>query len=126
MVSLLSIPFLASLFSLLFLVHASPVALLSRAKLDVFVPTIISPNSTTVWTIGKNATVVWDTSNAPASISNGAAVVLNGHGAIANGFDLRAGSVDVLVPQVPQGNYYITLFGDSGNHSPVFTISSEA
>ncbi|CAA7270931.1 unnamed protein product [Cyclocybe aegerita] len=108
MVSLLSVPFLASLFSLLFVAHAFPVTLLSRAKLDVFVPTIVSPNSTTVWTIGENATIVWDISNAPASISNGAAVVLNGYGTVAEGFDLRAGSVDVLVPQVPQGNYFIT------------------
>ncbi|CAA7263607.1 unnamed protein product [Cyclocybe aegerita] len=104
--------------------QANPVAV-PRAALDLFVPPIIKPDATTVWTVGQNETVIWDTSNAPAIISNGAAVCLSGFGVIARGFDLRAGSVVVQVPaQVVPGPYNITLFGDSGNISPAFSIVS--
>ncbi|KAF5319666.1 hypothetical protein D9619_008649 [Psilocybe cf. subviscida] len=94
--------------------------------LDVFVPTIIQPNSASVWTAGQQEVVVWDTSNAPASISNGAAVTLSGLGSaqpLASGFDLRAGQVIVTVPaNVTKGTHTITLFGDSGDVSQAFQI----
>ncbi|KAJ3511693.1 hypothetical protein NLJ89_g3951 [Agrocybe chaxingu] len=96
---------------------------LPRAALDVFVPNITKPDATTVWTVGQNETVTWGTSNAPGSISNDAAVSLSGFGEIARGFDLRAGSVVVQVPaQVVPGQYNITLFGNSGNISPMFSV----
>ncbi|THV03964.1 hypothetical protein K435DRAFT_774613, partial [Dendrothele bispora CBS 962.96] len=42
---------------------------------------------------------------------------------LAEGFDLRAGFVTVVVPNVPAGDdYTITLFGDSGNISDEFSI----
>ncbi|KAF8163636.1 hypothetical protein B0H34DRAFT_795319 [Crassisporium funariophilum] len=117
--------FFVFLFCIFLTVQASPAALFRKAALDVFVPQIIEPNSQTTWTIGKNATIVWDTTNAPKTISNGASVILNHHGGVlAQGFDLRAGCVNITVPDVPQGPYFITLFGDSGNYSPVFTIAS--
>uniref|UniRef100_A0A8H7Y6G6 Yeast cell wall synthesis Kre9/Knh1-like N-terminal domain-containing protein n=1 Tax=Psilocybe cubensis TaxID=181762 RepID=A0A8H7Y6G6_PSICU len=118
------ITFFTTLFFFAFVVQASPVDLVDRAKLDVFVPVILKPDSRTTWTIGRTAIVSWDTTNAPKSISNGASVYLNGYGTIASGFSLRDGNVTVTVPSVPQGPYFITLFGDSGNYSPVFTISN--
>ncbi|PPQ66210.1 hypothetical protein CVT26_011069 [Gymnopilus dilepis] len=111
-----------TLFFFLFAVQASPLALEARNKLDVFVPRIIKPDSNTVWTIGQEATVVWDTSDAPATISNGASVVLNDFGVVAKGFDLKAGNVSFIVPVVATGPHFITLFGDSGDYSPVFTV----
>ncbi|KAK7467645.1 hypothetical protein VKT23_004698 [Stygiomarasmius scandens] len=101
----------------------------ARNVLDVFVPTITSPVTGTVWTIGTAVNVTWDTSNAPENISNGAAVLLRKAGApfqndfLAEGFDLRAGFVTIVVPDVPAGDdYAITLFGDSGNISDEFSI----
>jgi len=113
-----------TLFFFVFAVQASPLALQARNKLDVFVPHIIEPNSNTVWTIGQEATVIWDASNAPPSISNGASIQLSDYGVVAQGFDLRAGNVTFTVPAigVPLGPHFITLFGDSGDYSPVFTI----
>ncbi|KAF8077638.1 hypothetical protein FPV67DRAFT_1443253 [Lyophyllum atratum] len=99
-----------------------------RAKLDIFDPRIISPNAQTIWVVGQVETVVWDTSDAPINISNGAAVELNptvGPWAplrILAGFDLRGGAVNVTVPDVPAGQYSITLYGDSGNRSHKFTV----
>ena len=89
-----------------------------------------------------------DTSNAPELISNGAAVRLNKAGwgqqylKEFRSFDLRSGSVDVVVPDVEPGNDYsitrtslrhrvppfpwltclCTVFGDSGNLSEEFSI----
>lgn len=51
--------FLVTLFCLLFVVQASPLSLESRAPHDVFVPKIISPNSSTVWKIGGEESVEW-------------------------------------------------------------------
>ncbi|KAF5330503.1 hypothetical protein D9619_005305 [Psilocybe cf. subviscida] len=114
---------LLSFFSALFVaVQASPLNLVPKAALDVWVPHIVKPDASTVWYIGQQATVVWDTSDAPASISNAASVVLHGYGTVAQGFDLRTGSVTFVVPEVPAGLTHITLFGDSGNISPDFNI----
>ncbi|KAI9465050.1 hypothetical protein BJY52DRAFT_1184090 [Lactarius psammicola] len=44
---------------------------------------------------------------------------------LAVGFSLRDGSARIICPTVPSGqNYVVVLFGDSGNASPQFTISS--
>jgi len=116
--SLLS--FLSALFVV---VQASPLNLVPKAAFDVWVPRIIKPDASTTWYIGKNATVVWDTSDAPESISNRASIVLHNYGTLIEGFDLRVGNVTFVLPVlVPVGPTYITLFGDSGNRSPVFNI----
>ncbi|KAF9556009.1 hypothetical protein CPC08DRAFT_711559 [Agrocybe pediades] len=117
----------ASLFTTLFIfffsVQASPLnTLVERKPMDVFVPKIIKPDSETFWTVGQEATVVWDASTAPENISNGASVVLHNYGILAKGFSLRDGNVTFKVPIVRTGPNFITLFGDSGNYSPVFTI----
>ncbi|KAF5373573.1 hypothetical protein D9758_000962 [Tetrapyrgos nigripes] len=104
--------------------------LTKRRELDVWVPNITSPTSDTVWHIGDRVNVTWDTSDAPVQISNGASVLLNVHGRpaedvpkLAQDFDLRAGFVEVTVPDVSPGtDYSITLFGDSGNTGENFAI----
>ncbi|TRM59247.1 hypothetical protein BD626DRAFT_572827 [Schizophyllum amplum] len=109
-------------------VQAMPVVPVSRGALDVWVPHILTPTTGTVWTVGTTANVTWDTSDAPERISNGAAVLLRyipPYATLAEGFDLRAGFVEVEVPEVtPDTNYTITLFGDSGNISNEFTITA--
>ncbi|KAK7015492.1 hypothetical protein VNI00_012104 [Paramarasmius palmivorus] len=108
-------------------VTASP--LVERKPLDVWNPTIISPNASTIWVVGTTVNVTWDTSDQPKQISNGAAVQLrNATGPVGylkdfNTFDLRTGWVEIEVPDVdPATDYYITLFGDSGNWSDKFAI----
>jgi len=115
---------------LFFAVQASPLLIAPRANLDVFDPTIISPISSTIWTIGQTETVLWRTDNAPKEISNGAAIVLQCLAIIdcdlitlAQGFSLLAGEQSVVVPSdISPGLYRIILFGDSGNDSQDFYI----
>ncbi|KAL0574372.1 hypothetical protein V5O48_007573 [Marasmius crinis-equi] len=106
---------------------------LKRATLDVWSPRIISPDATTVWVAGSTVNVTWDTSDAPVLISNQAGITLNKDDRIGSegflkdfgSFSLLDGSAEVTVPVVPAGDdYSITLFGDSGNSSPHFTITA--
>ncbi|GJE91589.1 hypothetical protein PsYK624_077390 [Phanerochaete sordida] len=103
---------------------------------DVWSPKITSPTGKTVWIAGTNVTVTWDTSNQPADITNPVGKVLLGHvedgtdehldvdHPLADGFDIRAGKVQVTVPNVsPGSDYIIVVMGDSGNKSPTFTIN---
>ncbi|KAI4520991.1 hypothetical protein K525DRAFT_202337 [Schizophyllum commune Loenen D] len=92
----------------------------------IYVPHILSPNATTVWTPGQKVNITWDASDAPAVINNEGLAVL-GHGApcetLAENFDLRKGWVEITVPRVdPAKDYTITLFGNSSNISEEFTI----
>lgn len=98
-------------------------------KRDVFVPPVLDPHQGTVWYVGQQAEVVWDTSNAPAQITNSEGqiyLVVNNlidfDYLLANDFNILDGSVMVTVPDVPTGIYAIVLFGDSGNFSQNFTI----
>ncbi|KIN99604.1 hypothetical protein M404DRAFT_154737 [Pisolithus tinctorius Marx 270] len=98
-------------------------------KRDVFVPPVLDPHQETVWYVGQQAEVVWDTSNAPAQITNSEGqiyLVVNNlidfDYLLANDFNILDGSVMVTVPDVPTGIYAIVLFGDSGNFSQNFTI----
>ncbi|KAL4252656.1 hypothetical protein ABKN59_005329 [Abortiporus biennis] len=105
---------------------------------DVFSPKITKPDAFTVWVINTTVTVTWDTCNAPDDVTNPQGKILLGHmdngddedenldidHPLAEGFDIFQGSVDIVVPDVPQGNdYIIVLMGDSGNKSPPFTIN---
>ncbi|KIK62843.1 hypothetical protein GYMLUDRAFT_164196 [Collybiopsis luxurians FD-317 M1] len=119
--------------------HASPVPPLNsagrppaaeaRAMLDVWAPTIFTPNASSVWAEGKQYNVTWDTSDAPQNISNAASVVLGNNTrltdrVLAANFDLRRGWVTVTCPDdiFPGKNYSIILFGDSGDQSQQFSI----
>lgn len=116
--------FAAALATLASLTNASPIG-----QRDVYVPPIISPDASAKWVVGTVVNVTWDNSNPPALIGNKASVQLNKAnplsivGSLVRDFDLRAGWVEVTVPNVePADDYSITLFGDSGNRSPLFSI----
>jgi len=127
--------FLVTLFSLFLAIQASPLSFAPRAQLDVYDPTITSPNKSTTWCIGGTETVTWKTDDAPALISNRASISLRGPFAstndsptslwvqLAKDFDLRSGSQEVVIPSnTKAGQYEIVLFGDSGNNSDLYLI----
>lgn len=102
-------------------------------KRDVFVPPILYPHADTVWFSGQTHNVTWDTSDAPVNITNKVGTVAFGFSGIetplilANGFDILDGRVEVIVPEVfTRDDYFLILFGDSGNFSPNFTINGVA
>ncbi|KAF8997913.1 hypothetical protein BDQ17DRAFT_1362831 [Cyathus striatus] len=117
---------LFSLFSTL--AAASPINIASR---DVFVPPILYPHAGTVWKVGQHHNVTWDVSDAPAQITNPVGQVFlrqNGltqlSNPLAQGFNILDGRVVIQVPNVaPAKDYQLVLFGDSGNFSPLFTIT---
>ncbi|KIY70803.1 hypothetical protein CYLTODRAFT_168696 [Cylindrobasidium torrendii FP15055 ss-10] len=100
---------------------------------DVWVPKITSPVSGTVWTVGETVEVTWSTADTPVYISNGGRIGLGrddriiADDALIRTFDLREanGAINVTVPEVEAGDdYFIVLFGDSGNWSDKFTIQA--
>ncbi|KZV71615.1 hypothetical protein PENSPDRAFT_577463 [Peniophora sp. CONT] len=102
---------------------------IQHAARDVWDPTILIPNATTVWEAGSTVNVTWATDDAPTNISNGAAIFLRDNTtlyepALAEGFDLRSGSQEITLPAnlTADSDFRIVLFGDSGNWSPEFTI----
>ncbi|KAL0960097.1 hypothetical protein HGRIS_011741 [Hohenbuehelia grisea] len=108
-------------------VYASPID--ARAALDVFVPPVTAPVAGAVWPIGSQQNVTWDISNAPTQITNrfGRIVLRKGDLTtsiiLAAGFDILNAVQEVTVPDVtPDVDYSLTLFGDSGNFSPTFSI----
>ncbi|EKM56246.1 uncharacterized protein PHACADRAFT_253270 [Phanerochaete carnosa HHB-10118-sp] len=97
-------------------------------KRDVYSPPVLYPHTGTVWYSGQTHNVTWDNSNPPTSISNRAFILLRQGNSelpvvLAHDFDLRAGRVEVEVPDVITGNFSIVLFGDSGNWSEDFLIN---
>ncbi|KAF5336627.1 hypothetical protein D9758_015933 [Tetrapyrgos nigripes] len=122
-------------------VFATPVNVNQRAALSVFTPPMTSPAEGDVWVVGTQRNVTWDTSNAPPVLSNpiGQVILRNFRletEGIANigvpvnlvhGFDILSGSVEVTVPDVPNADdYFLNLFGDSGDTGPNFTITHSA
>ncbi|KAF8817203.1 hypothetical protein BYT27DRAFT_7075331 [Phlegmacium glaucopus] len=115
-------------------VQASPLLLAQR---DVIAPPIIKPDATSVWPVGTQQIVIWDTSNFPpdSQITNPIGQIilgfnesnslnLNLNQPLAQGFKLRDGNVTITVPDVPpRDDYLIVLFGDSGDTSPSFAIT---
>ena len=85
-------------------IAASAIAVpVQHAARDVWDPTILIPNATTVWEAGSTVNVTWATDDAPASISNGAAIFLRDNTtfyqpALAEGFDLRSGTQEITLP----------------------------
>ncbi|PSR75327.1 hypothetical protein PHLCEN_2v9190 [Hermanssonia centrifuga] len=95
---------------------------------DIWDPTILSPNASTVWRSGEAYTVVWETADQPKQITNPNGFIILRSGDIetpvllAWDFDIRDGQTDVVVPNVLTGNYSVVLFGDSGNWGETFEI----
>ncbi|KAI0066391.1 hypothetical protein BV25DRAFT_1372956 [Artomyces pyxidatus] len=98
-------------------------------KRAVWAPAVLYPHSGTVWNIGDQHSVVWDTSTAPSYISNPTGTIMLQRDStavnitLASGFSILDGRTEVNVPSVlPGATYYIVLVGTSGNRSPDFTI----
>lgn len=121
-----SVRSLFTLTSLISLAVSTPL----NIQRDVFDPPVLVPNANTVWQAGTVQTVVWNASNPPKDISNLAEIVLRiqGNGTfgptLASGFSLLTGSQAIQLPAdlETRDDYFIILFGDSGNVSPDFTI----
>ncbi|PBK74807.1 hypothetical protein ARMSODRAFT_1080491 [Armillaria solidipes] len=108
------------------------------SRRDVFSPKITNPTASTTWFKDSRVNVTWDTSNVPQNLTNtkGKLVLgfMNGRddnehldmqNPLAEGFDILAGTASFLVPDVTPGqDYIVVLFGDSGNRSPKFKIST--
>jgi hypothetical protein len=123
---------LTSFFILLTLFSCALCAPISTVmRRDVWVPTITSPTSACVWTVGGSYYVTWDTSSEPSEVTNPTGQVYLRQGdatqsnPIASGFPLTDGQVEVTIPEgTTAGTYMIVLFGDSGNWSPEFQIEA--
>ncbi|KXN87620.1 hypothetical protein AN958_08401 [Leucoagaricus sp. SymC.cos] len=126
--------FTALCFTLLF----SAVLGFPLAQRDVFNPHITNPRQGTVWIVGSQETVTWETDNIPpdSQLTNPNGRVILGFmennslnlqldHPLAENFKLRTGQVTITVPDVPpREDYIIVLMGDSGNASPAFAITS--
>ncbi|KAJ7095725.1 hypothetical protein B0H15DRAFT_964404 [Mycena belliarum] len=87
----------------------------------VYAPPITNPTADSVWKVGEVETVTWQV----RSIMLGYLTPDSEHLSLtlASGFNLTDEKVNVTVPPVvSRTNYIVVLFGDSGNHSPEFTI----
>ena len=86
--------FFTTLFCFVLIVNASPI-LVAKSSLVVYTPRIITPDSSTIWKVGKKGYVSWyaflllspsredlmyqrNATDAPASISNKASIKLSG------------------------------------------------
>ncbi|KAK0221883.1 hypothetical protein IW262DRAFT_1493614 [Armillaria fumosa] len=108
------------------------------SRRDVFSPKITNPTAGTTWFKDSRVNVTWDTSNAPQNLTNTKGKLVLGfmdgqndsehlimQNPLADGFDILAGTTTFLVPDVTPGqDYIVVLFGDSGNRSPRFEIST--
>ncbi|KAF8170093.1 hypothetical protein BJ912DRAFT_998335 [Pholiota molesta] len=108
----------------------------SPQELIVFNPPITSPKKSVTWAKGTRQVVKWSTQNIPVQRVNTTGVLLLGfmeNGSenldidhpLASCFPINDGHVTVTIPSdvKSKDNYFIVLFGDSGNKSPIFTIA---
>ncbi|CDO72610.1 hypothetical protein BN946_scf184985.g29 [Trametes cinnabarina] len=98
-------------------------------KRDVYTPPVTYPHAGTVWYKGQRHNVTWDTANHPVNITNKLGRIWLRKGDITTpvilgeNFDILLGRIEVTVPWViPDTDYSLVLFGDSGNFSPQFSI----
>jgi len=106
----------------------------SFQKRIVFSPTIVYPTASTQWKVGQKVNVTWDVTQLPKQLKNATGTIRLGHiesgnsnehlaNTLADNFLIRTGNVSFTVPDVEKRNdYVVVLFGDSGNHSPKFSI----
>ncbi|KAJ7600815.1 hypothetical protein C8J56DRAFT_18757 [Mycena floridula] len=102
---------------------------------DVFVPPILSPKNNAVWKAGSVQTVSWNTRDAPKRITNSKGMIVLGKGKLmleqyiihplAKDFNILNGKQNITVPRglKPGKDYFIVVFGDSGNRSANITIT---
>ncbi|KAF9212550.1 hypothetical protein BGZ59_006610 [Podila verticillata] len=129
--------------------HSSPLSIPVRlillfatlgwiASAIIINPKIISPKAKTVWPAGSIQTVTWSTQDIPEKDATGTIVLgylsgkegdtnehLDYKNPLATGFKLTKGRQNIVIPNVEERKtYIIVLFGDSGNASPMFTITN--
>ncbi|KAF8817204.1 hypothetical protein BYT27DRAFT_7127050 [Phlegmacium glaucopus] len=121
--------FTTTIFSIISLISQVATAPIELEKRDVFVPPVLTPDSTSVWKCGSTQTVTWDVSNPPKQITNTKGQIilvkdgmLDFDHPLAKGFDILLGKYTVHVPIVTPGEYQILVFGDSGNTGEIFEI----
>ncbi|KAF9005423.1 hypothetical protein BDQ17DRAFT_1423919 [Cyathus striatus] len=121
--------------ALAFIPLITPSPVIDSNELLVFNPNITYPYSNVIWHRGSTYNVTWETDKIPTEAAENAGVVLLGHSGnnsenldiahpLATDFFLRDGSVLVKAPEDIPGrkDYFVVLFGDSGNKSPEFEI----
>ncbi|PPQ86329.1 hypothetical protein CVT25_005630 [Psilocybe cyanescens] len=106
-------------------------------ELIVFNPPITSPKASAAWAKGSEQIVRWNTDEIPESRMNSTGIIVLGYAELASssehldiehplatGFSISQGSMKVVMPtNIPARNdYFVVLFGDSGNRSPKFRI----
>ncbi|KAH9890006.1 hypothetical protein C8Q73DRAFT_706302 [Cubamyces lactineus] len=112
------------------------------AQNSIFEPTILSPNGSSVWTVGSVQTVRWDNHGTGFATGKTGLVALayfdptattgnwgNDYRGqpLAEGFSIADQVVNIVVPDVPTGNFYYILMLDAANGgSPLFTIINPA
>ncbi|KAF8817185.1 hypothetical protein BYT27DRAFT_7237633 [Phlegmacium glaucopus] len=128
--------FFFNIFTAILLATVSIAAPVNRPQeLIVFNPRIISPKASVAWPMGSRQIVRWETIGIPAKMINETGLILLGHMAngsenlniehpLASGFHISSGNTTVIMPSnIPARNdYFVVLFGDSGNKSPNFKI----
>ncbi|KAF8158533.1 hypothetical protein B0H34DRAFT_463300 [Crassisporium funariophilum] len=128
--------FFSTFFTAVLLATASVAAPINAPQeLIVFSPHIISPKASVAWPRGSRQVVRWNTTGIPTQNAAATGLVLLGYSEngsenldidhpLASGFHITAGAVNVTMPKgIPaRDNYFVVLFGDSGNKSPKFKI----
>ena len=115
----------------------SILSIISVVQCIIVNPKIFVPNNQTVWYVGCQADIAWDTSQivttGPLQTETSGPIML-GYIIPPNpsehlfltlvpNVNLTLGFAHITVPNVPTRNdYIVVVFGDSGNASPPFTI----
>ncbi|KAF9653746.1 hypothetical protein BDM02DRAFT_3265452 [Thelephora ganbajun] len=106
-------------------VHAA-----DSSTLDVWVPPITFPTEGVNLISGQTYNFTWDASSPPPQITNPTAVIYLRQNdrtlpiILAGKVPTAQGYAPVNIPWVNTGVYQVVLFGDSGNFSPEFNITS--
>ncbi|KAG6889885.1 hypothetical protein C0995_013860 [Termitomyces sp. Mi166 len=111
---------------------ASPI---NTQSLIVFNPSITSPKAGVVWVPGTPHNVTWDTSDIPDKRRGTTGLILLGYNGtdsenldiahpLASSFPIEQGHILVTLPKKTKyrDDYFIVLFGDSGNRSQKFKV----
>ncbi|KDR82380.1 hypothetical protein GALMADRAFT_134008 [Galerina marginata CBS 339.88] len=125
--------FFSTLFTSILLATATvAIPITGPQELIIYNPPILSPKANSSWAVGSEQVVRWSISGQKSSA---AGVILLGYSEndsdhldaehpLATGFPITAGSIKIVLPKntTSRNDYFIVLFGDSGNKSPKFRI----